>query len=308
MTPLIEQEIYLLERYSSLEYFELMRDAFKAMAKTGQAALDKLMHHSPRSYRELWAVWAKRMICNLGAGEFLDEAYEKLAGSDYTALQVAAGMRGALTGLTIDYGNEWMAEEFQREFDAQRHIVSRAREGIESTYFTSWGHEAMYYPTWAEEKKHWHVYWEFLPPPETWPIYRLNPDVQVNTTEIVKQTGIYLPEIGNSCPAILVAGEKAVSAKVGLRGMPRTRQATLWTLIERVADEGGPIPGQEPWREHAPPTRVKSGQPCPREGYWCSPANRSTPLIFKKGEIMPIVTSTEFAQNYWQWSRNVEEK
>jgi hypothetical protein len=32
--PLIPQEIYLLERYSSLEYFGRMRDAFAACALT----------------------------------------------------------------------------------------------------------------------------------------------------------------------------------------------------------------------------------------------------------------------------------
>jgi hypothetical protein len=314
-TPLIEQEIYLLERYTTLEYFGLMRDAFKAMVKTGWAALDEFMRHLPRDYRKRHLslqpdiVWGERVLPNLTrTDELLDVAYEKLAKGDYTALYIAGGVHSDLASMSRDYRNDWMAEEFRREFDAQQNIVAGTQEGIGSTYSAEWEREDLYYPTWAEEKENWEVYWEFLPPPETWPIYRLNPDVQVNTTEVVKQTGIYLPEIGDSCPALLVASEEAVSAVVG-KYPDNFYQATLWTLIERVADSGGPVPGQEPWREdYSRPMRAEGGQPCPREGYWWSPADKDKARIFKKGQIMPIVTSTEYGSCYWLWSGDIEEK
>lgn len=316
-TPLIEQEIYLLERYSSLEYFGLMRDAFKAMVNTGWAALDEFMRHLPRDYRKRHLslqpdiVWGERVLPNLTrTDELLDEAWEKLLNGDYTALHIAGGVRSDLGSMSRDYRNDWMAEEFRREFDAQQYIVSGTQGGIEATYDTEWERGEMYYPTWAEEKENMDVNWEFLPPPDTWPIYRLNPDVQVNTTEVVKHTGIYLPEIGDSCPALLVAGEEAVTAEVG-KYPDNFCQATVWTLVERVADSGGPVPGTEPWREDAPVNlfrRVEGGQPCPREGFWWSPANKSKGQFFKKGEIMPIVTSSEYSQCYWLWGGESEKK
>jgi hypothetical protein len=69
-----------------------------------------------------------------------------------------------------------------------------------------------------------------------------------------------------------------------------------------VADEGGPEPGREPWREDNFPKRVEGGQPCVREGYWWSPAdNEQKVRFFKYGEITPIITSKTWGQSYWLW-------
>ena len=54
--------------------------------------------------------------------------------------------------------------------------------------------------------------------------------------------------------------------------------------------------------------RVEGGEPCPREGHWWSPANQSKGRVFKKGEIMPIVESTEYGICYWLWSGKIEEE
>ena len=66
-------------------------------------------------------------------------------------------------------------------------------------------------------------------------------------------------------------------------------------------------------RHAAPPippfvARVEGGEVCPRDGYWWSPADKNKARIFKKGQIMPIVTSTEYGICYWLWSREIEEK
>ncbi|MDR2092787.1 MAG: immunity 71 family protein [Azoarcus sp.] len=54
--------------------------------------------------------------------------------------------------------------------------------------------------------------------------------------------------------------------------------------------------------------RVEGGEPCPRDGYWWSPANKSQGRIFRKGEIMPIITSREYAESYWLWGGETEKK
>jgi len=70
-TQLILQEIYLLERYSSLDYFGQMRDAFEACVKAAENALGEFMKHLPPDYRsrpinrQPDAVWGERVIPNL---------------------------------------------------------------------------------------------------------------------------------------------------------------------------------------------------------------------------------------------------
>ena len=54
--PLIPQEIYLLERYSSLDYFGDMRDHFAAMVKASNDALAEFMH-KPGWYDQLKALY-----------------------------------------------------------------------------------------------------------------------------------------------------------------------------------------------------------------------------------------------------------
>lgn len=49
--PLIPQEIYLLERYSSLDYFGQTRDHFAECVKAAEDALAEFMRHIPPDYR-----------------------------------------------------------------------------------------------------------------------------------------------------------------------------------------------------------------------------------------------------------------
>jgi hypothetical protein len=51
-TPLIPQEIYLLERYSSLAYFIEMHGAWQKMILTAENALDRFMKDLPSNYRK----------------------------------------------------------------------------------------------------------------------------------------------------------------------------------------------------------------------------------------------------------------
>jgi hypothetical protein len=63
---------------------------------------------------------------------------------------------------------------------------------------------------------------------------------------------IYLPDVNESHLQVLAAGYKAHWAPVGLNKsgqQAREELATLWTLVERVADEGGEVPGEEAWRK-----------------------------------------------------------
>lgn len=49
--PLYPQEIYLLERYTSVEYFGSMRDAWQAMVDHVEDCLARFMAKLPADYR-----------------------------------------------------------------------------------------------------------------------------------------------------------------------------------------------------------------------------------------------------------------
>ncbi|UZD54993.1 PoNi-like cognate immunity protein [Caldimonas aquatica] len=63
-------------------------------------------------------------------------------------------------------------------------------------------------------------------------------------------------------------------------------------------------------REHAElseqspggPTRLRceAGQPCPREGWWFTPAKADSRRFFKQGEVMPAF-GTDYGLTIWQW-------
>ena len=48
------------------------------------------------------------------------------------------------------------------------------------------------------------------------------------------------------------------------------------------------------------PPRQPAGQPCPKEGWWFTPAAAGSRRHFKHGEIMPEVQS-DYGSTFWQW-------
>ncbi len=52
VTTIHPQEIYLLERYVSLEYFGELRDVWGAMIKHVETCLDQFMKNLPLDYRK----------------------------------------------------------------------------------------------------------------------------------------------------------------------------------------------------------------------------------------------------------------
>jgi len=307
-TPLIEQQIYLLERYSSLEYFGVMRDAFNAMLKAGWAALDEFMLHLPNDYRSRHLsqqpdiVWGERVLPNFaGTADVLDIAYERLEAGDFTALGAANGVTNDFHAVGRDYTDEWMSEPFKTEYREKWLLAFEFAPNIRNTSCQIWGFGSLLYSDW-KDKEYWDMYWKTFPPPQTWPIYRLNTDVQVKTDETIARSGIYLPEADECCPQFLIEGEKALVAQVGRKANGfgyRSLDPTLWTLVERVADEGGPVPGKEAWRTDNAPARCEGGQKCPYDGFWWTPASEQGKGHFKKGDIMPNYPLSKYGATIW---------
>ncbi len=49
--------------------------------------------------------------------------------------------------------------------------------------------------------------------------------------------------------------------------------------------------------------RCEAGQPCPREGFWFTPAQAGSRRFFKAGEVMPYVGG-DYGATIWQWDQN----
>jgi hypothetical protein len=70
----------------------------------------------------------------------------------------------------------------------------------------------------------------------------------------------------------------------------------------------GPITWPTNWRDDvadlapndAVPTSVPAGQPCPREGFWFTPAQTHSRRYFQQGEVMPSFPSA-YGATVWQW-------
>jgi len=310
-TPLIPQEIYLLERYCQPEPFEKMRDAWAEMVKHAEAMLDRFMRQLPPDYRnrplpnQPDRVWGELVLPNFrDTLQGLNNDYITLTHGDLSALDGASGVASALRGQRMDYPEDWMdeveagaADKFsdlgaEADFLA-RPIVNTARQDWMSGDLTTDYIELVKAP---------------LNPPASWPVYRLNPKVRVKSGDRTPKTGIYLPDIDKSFPALLVAANGldgvAVEAKIRSIVLPdgsrKHRSATTWTLVERIADSGGGIPASNDPIQAGVRLRCGAGNACPREGWWFSPARMNSRRHFAAGEVMPDLGG-DYGITIWQW-------
>ncbi|HQU90316.1 MAG TPA: hypothetical protein PLC58_17185, partial [Denitromonas sp.] len=240
--PLIPQEIYLLERYSSAEYFKLLWDAFAATVQAAEDGLAEVMRTLPPDYRRRprWQqpdiTWGTVVLPNFrDTLQMVEEAYLALLGGECSAIGIAANVSTAFVGQGRDFPYDWMPEPFASKFSEYGRLARRYARNIASTDQIGWnvGALATRYNTDSRGP---------LAPPPTWPIYRLNPKVRVATDERIPVTGVYLPDADEASAQFFCAGTYATDVSVGYN--PKTRQNiddvdTVWTLIERVADSGG---------------------------------------------------------------------
>ncbi|MBS1139613.1 MAG: hypothetical protein H6R13_1066 [Proteobacteria bacterium] len=307
-TPLIPQEVYLLERYGSLEYFGQMRDAFEACVKAAEDALTEFMKHLPPDYRDqpLWkqpdAVWGETVIPNLQwALRGLNDGLIVLSHGKADALGMAGNINTSFAAIGRDYTSEWMPEPYQSAYRSHKSLAWDMASNISHTQQSNWemGELTFLYHVGARGP---------LNAPHSWPVYRLNQAVRVKTGDKVPQNGVYLPDAPGSCAEFLIEGYEAWEANVmdhpeNPEDRSSTSQATVWTLIKRVADSGGGT-GSVPQGSTGGETRrpnVPAGTSCPESGWWFTPAQSGSRHYFKAGENMPSVGG-DYGLTFWQWS------
>lgn len=307
-TPLIPQEVFVLERFCTLERFERLRDAWAEMLRYAETKLDEFMRQLPPDYRSrpLHAqpdvVWGTRILPNFRdtmAG--LNTGFIELTRNDWWGLHEAGGVSNAYIGFQRDYSADWMNEvklgsedEFwnllSRAMSIASPIVTTTRRGWLAGYLTTQYSEAL--PK------------EPLNPPPSWPLYQLNPNVCLKTGDRVERSGIYLPDIDHGVATVLIQThsdwDMAPEAYVPDNVDPSGYLATGWTLVERVADEGGGIPGDPDPLRAGVRLRAAAGEHCPRSGYWMTPARVGGRQRFEIGQTMPDVGG-DWGSTIWQW-------
>ncbi len=304
-TPLNPQEIYLLERYSSLLYFGEMRDHFAAMVQAANDALAKFMQNLPPDYRDRPlheqpdAVWGERVLPNLQwTLKGLNDGYIDLSRGDWGALSMAGNVSTAFAGISRDYPWDWMPEPFQSLYDVQRRLCSQSSFNISLTSLAQWRPGSLT-ARYTDDNR------GPLAPPPSWPQYRPAPSIRVMTDEKVPSNGVYLPDIGGACAQILIEGQEAWGATV-LRNPndPESqafdRKPTTWTLVERIADTGGGSPGDPDPIKAGMRLRAMAGEVCPRTGHWFTPARENSRTHFEAGQTMPDVGGN-WGTTIWQW-------
>lgn len=310
-TPLIPQEIYLLERYCQPAPFEQMRNAWAEVIRQAETLLDRFMRQLPPDYRnrplpnQPDRVWGERVLPNFRDSlARLNDGYIRLTHGDLTALGCANAVSGDLRGQRMDYPEDWMNDVEPGAADRfyalglaadllADPIVNTARQGWLEGCLTTEYTEMVKAP---------------LSPPTSWPVYRLNPTVRVKSGDRTNKTGIYLPDVDHGFPALLVASDqwngKTAEARIPSYVLPNgSRQhwsATMWTLVERIADSGGGIPGANDPIAAGVRLRCEALRACPRGGWWFTPARTSSRRHFGTGEIMPELGG-DYGTTIWQW-------
>ncbi|TDN49620.1 hypothetical protein [Azoarcus indigens] len=296
-TPLRPQEIYLLERFSSKEYYQQMQDAWAAMLKHVEDCLQRFMRQLPADYRKRGLpmqpdiVWGDTVLPNFRRTmDALNKCFINLVHGDYSSLLAAHRVSNDMRGQR-EYWSGWLDEVEPGADDQYWGLIGRASHFASNILATAEAYWVTTFLTigYSEERGP-------LDPPPAWPRYRLNPQVQVRTGEPVPQTGVYLPDVDDACAQFLIASHhftsytrNAPEASVGYD--PDTLQniseaPTLWTVVERVPGETVPF---EEGLGPLPVPPVYAGQPCPRAGFWFTLAQHDSRRHFQQGEIFPEV-------------------
>ena len=285
------QEIYLLERYSSPAYFKEMRDAFATMLEAAEYALELFVNDLPFDYRtrpinrQPDIVWGERVLPNLrDTLDSLNVGYQELLKGDLAAIGYGGNVESDFRAISMDYDIDWMPEQQQLDYDKWETEASLRAFNLKITSYFGWriGDLIENYSTESRGP---------LNPPESWPVYRLNPKYSVELDEVVPVAGIYVPSREDASAQVLLDGMLANEAYVGYD--PETMQAVgmapvTWMLVERIADSGGGSHNVAPKR-----LRCESGKPCPQTGSWWSPSSQDV-KHFKAGDIMPKMKRLEW--------------
>jgi hypothetical protein len=310
------QEVYLLQRYTSVEYFCELRDTWEALVLHVDSCLDQFMRALPPDYRsrplpeQPDIVWGQRVLPNFRSTlQSLYTGVILLSHGDFSAFKHAHGPTGDFKG-QLDYWSAWMSEADEGHYGELLTKAVAMASNITSTDGAHWDPTNLTTEYQANSRGP-------LNPPSSWPVYQTNPRISVASGAKTMVAGIYVPDVENSCaqflnpaypqcpPAIVQVGTKELFApdtgiKYGEQAEFETRPC-VWHKVEQIAASGGLVPAQGLLPEKN--VRIAGGQLCTEPGYYFTPSRAGSRQWFEGSEIM-----SDFNANYgatiWQWDQN----
>jgi hypothetical protein len=311
------QEVYLLERYSSLEYFAQLRETWGKMIEHVENCLQSYLSDLPAKYRstplpeQADIVWGHRILPNFrDTMQGLHTGFIMLTHGDFRGLHCAHGPINDSIGQRRDYSPDWMSVEDRNVYEDLLEQAAKMAGHITATEGAYW--QPLDLTNYVEELK-------TLPPLAELATYRINQKVSVRVGAKTPQSGIYVPDVENSCAQFLSTYyNEAPHAYVvaGFRDLldPRTGEKydeepileekdCTWYLVE-CASASEDVP-QSDIADPAQLMRVAAGQPCPEAGFYFTPARANSRKLFKQGEIMPDL-GTDYGTTIWQWDAKQE--
>lgn len=312
-------EAHLWYTITSPEYLARARDAL-------QEAFDFLLlqlGHVPEAanYPPL-TYWGDKMK------SLLDEFDSDLAMLRHGNFQPMIGWEGRLGSIPrgFDEGVRWMPDhdKFTQKLDLPIHIAGAFWRALTmSQMFMSEGYKDGTNDWRQEIPEDMGIvgddiakYYEpevFPSPPEKIPEYAPVITEVCVTGEIVPWTGVWVPRTGMGTSALAFARQ-------GIQIMQPAYE------VVRVDEESGHVEEfnvvectwhpvrptgrmilnpalQRSMDEGLSRMRCEAGQPCPRDGFWFTPASPNSRCVFKQGDLMPEFKSS-YGLTIWQWDGN----
>lgn len=147
-------------------------------------------------------------------------------------------------------------------------------------------------------------YLDNLPEQPEIPAYRVDHEVTIKTGQIVPWTGVWVPVGGMGAAALVFARQGQVMQPM----YPITHvDEDEYEYTEPVETEWHPVKptgrtislrGPQQTRQ----LRILASQPCPRGGYWFTPAKPNSRRYFKQGDSFPEIEGNSYGATFWQWS------
>ena len=307
------QEIFLLERFSSLDYLKQLRDAWKAFVEHNERCLEEFMHHLLANLRgrhlsqQPDIVWGNRVLPNFrGALARYEEACVQLANGDPRGYWIGGGVRSCNKGES-DYWKGWMKPKDEEIYYDRLSAAGILDCCVECTTSGTWDEGDLTYRYDPDA-------FGPLDLPARIPCYRLDESVQMNTGEKIPMPGIYLPEARNAAARFIYAipGEVEDAPEVTVWTekdeygdlVDDEWQPTCWTLVRRVEGEFIDVPPEGFFPENSLVTgRCEANHHCPGAGYWWTPARENSRRQFNYGELMPDYPDSSYGATIWYWDQ-----
>lgn len=244
------QEIYLLELFISAEYFARLRDMWAEMIDHVEHCLNHFMHQLPQDYRKRPLpeqpdiAWGERILPNFRAtSQHLSSGVIAVSHGDMIGLREANRVLNDFKGQR-EFSSDWMAAADADRYSTLLNAANALAGNIAATEE----------PYWVPGDLTTHLDEATLSElPSTLPTYDLDRSVTVQTGAVVKQYGIYVPDVRQSCaqylnnyneapPAIAIRGDAnpADGGPAQQEGDDGEAQdvACTWTRVRRMPGQG----------------------------------------------------------------------